>query len=120
MGCPFGCVEAHRKRAAAQRCAQYRRTVPGKTTKRQLNRKRYLIGLPEDPVPPSEVEIDLEEEVHKDPMVTYVRMVTSLIEDRWISLEEILEMLKRISRQLPLTRRRQVDYYIDQLNKGPP
>jgi len=47
-------------------------------------------------------------------------MVTSLIEGRFVSLDEIKEMLKKISRQRSLTRRRWVDYLVQQLNKDPP
>lgn len=54
------------------------------------------------------------------PIIEHVRMVTSLIEGRFVSIDEIREMLKKISRQHSLTRRRRVDYLVQQLNKDPP
>ena len=60
------------------------------------------------------------EESSKESIIEHVRMVTSLIEGREVSLEEIKEMLKKKERQRSLTRRRRVDYLVQQLNKDPP
>ena len=69
---------------------------------------------------PEAEEDDAPEECDKEPIIEHVRMVTSLIEGRFVSLDEIKEMLKKISRQHPLTRRRRIDYLVQQLNKDPP
>ena len=53
-------------------------------------------------------------------MLKYLRMVTSLIEGRRISMEEILIMLARIVRQRSMYRTRRIDYVLDYLNKHPP
>jgi hypothetical protein len=47
-------------------------------------------------------------------------MVTSLIEGREVSLDEIKEMLKQKRKQHSLTRRRRVDYLARHPNKDPP
>jgi len=47
-------------------------------------------------------------------------MVTSLIEERKVRLDEILKMLSRVLRQHSIGRRRRIDYIIRYLNKSPP
>jgi hypothetical protein len=84
-----------------------------------LNRKRYLVVTGERDEPKA-VEETAMEPSSGEPIIEYVRMVTSLIEGREVSLEEVKEMLKRNSRQHRLWRRRRVDYIVQQLNKGPP
>ena len=53
-------------------------------------------------------------------MVEYVRVVTSLIEERKVSREEVLQMLKKIMRQRSLVRERRIDYRIRALSEKPP
>jgi len=53
-------------------------------------------------------------------MVLYLVMVTSLIEGRVVSQEEILEMLARGLRQHSMARLRRVDYLVWHLNEKPP
>jgi hypothetical protein len=53
-------------------------------------------------------------------MVGYVRMVTSLIEARRVSEEEIVEMLVRAMRQHSIARRRRMDYVLAYLKKNAP
>jgi hypothetical protein len=52
--------------------------------------------------------------------VSYVRMVTSLIEARRVSEEEIVEMLVRAMRQHSIARRRRMDYVLAYLKKNAP
>jgi len=47
-------------------------------------------------------------------------MVTGLIEERKVSLAEILKMLSRVLRQHSIGRRRRIDYIVEYLNKSPP
>jgi hypothetical protein len=54
------------------------------------------------------------------PIVEYVRMVTSLIEGRQVSLAEVLEMLVRVVRQHRMVRTRRIDQIVAQLNEHPP
>jgi chromatin remodeling complex protein RSC6 len=53
-------------------------------------------------------------------MVSYVRMVTSLIEGRRVSRDEILRMLVRTLRQHSMARRKRTDYRVWYLNENPP
>jgi hypothetical protein len=47
-------------------------------------------------------------------------MLTSLIEGREVSLEEVVEMLLRAMRQHSIPRKRQIDQTVDRLNEHPP
>ena len=117
--CPFGCSAAHRRREASERSAVYYRTEEGRKKKSALNRKRYLVYSPEEPE--AAVKEDaMEEADREDSILEHVRMVTSLIEGREVSLEEIKEMLKKKGRQHSLSVQQRVDYLLDQLNKSPP
>jgi hypothetical protein len=49
-----------------------------------------------------------------------VRMVTSLIEERPVSEEEIVEMLQRMMRQHSIARRQRMDYVLAYLKKNAP
>jgi hypothetical protein len=53
-------------------------------------------------------------------MVLYLAMVTSLVERRRVSGEEIEELLARKMRQHSIARRRRMDYVVGELNKRPP
>ncbi len=120
LRCPFGCRESHRKQCSTQRSIEYYRNPKGRTQKRALNRKRYLVVKEEDAEPMAEVEEATEAEPLAEPIVDYVRSVTSLIEGRNVSRGEIAEMLGTISRQHRLWRRRRIDYVVEELNKDPP
>ncbi len=70
----------------------------------------------EAPIPP---ETTHRVSVHPA-MLQYLCMVTSLIEGRRVSMEEILIMLARIMRQRSMYRTGRIDYVLDYLNKHPP
>jgi hypothetical protein len=53
-------------------------------------------------------------------VLEYVRVVTSLIEGWQVSLEEILEMLRRAMRQRSFARERRIDYVVRTLKEDPP
>ena len=53
-------------------------------------------------------------------MVEYVRMVVSLIEARWVSRTEILQMLERVLRQHTMVRCRKIDHAVSWLHEHPP
>ena len=117
LGCPFGCREAHQKRQSNQRSTAYYQDEHGKEKKRQQNAKRRHGTVPvlvasgpsaEEPLP------------WPRPIVEYVRMVTSLIERRQVSLAEVLEMLTRVVRQHRMARTRRIDQVIARLNDHPP
>jgi len=84
-----------------------------------LNRKRYLV-YPGEEAEPETKEEAMDERDGKESIIEHVRMATSLIEGREVSLEEIKEMLKQKGKQHSLTRQRRVDYLARKLNKDPP
>jgi hypothetical protein len=53
-------------------------------------------------------------------MVSYLRMVTSLVEGRRVSVVEILEMLARAVRQHSMVRGRRIDYVLGHLRENAP
>jgi len=117
LGCPFGCREAHRRRQSSQRSTAYYQDEPGKEKKRQQNAKRRKTSLPITPprAPPSEAPLPWPR-----PIVEYVRMATSLIERREVSVAEVLEMLRRVLRQHRMVRTRRIDQIIARLHEHPP
>ncbi len=87
--------------------------------KRRHNRNRYLVNAQVDSKIKGEEKGALVGKWNR-PIVDHVRMFVSLIERRRVRRDEVVRMLKRISRQPRLTRRRRLDYVVRQLNKGPP
>ena len=119
LGCPFGCSEGYRRYAASRRSEAYYRTKEGRDKKRALNQKRYLLYHDGESEPEPEEDV-MSEESRKESIIEHVRMVTSMIEGREVSLDEIKEMLKKKERQRSLTQQRRVDYLDPQQNKDPP
>jgi hypothetical protein len=117
LGCPFGCAEAHRQRQSNQRSTAYYQDEPGKEKKRQQNAKRRKATSPAPPPMGPAAEEPLP---WPRPIVEYVRMVTSLIEGRQVSLAEVLEMLLRVVRQHRMVRTRRIEQVIARLNEHPP
>ena len=124
LGCPFGCQEAHRKQQSTRRSNEYYRSAAGKKKKSALNNTRR--HCPARTAEPSKTATDTmpEPQVASNglsaPIVEHVRMVASLIEQRWVSREEILSMLKKKMRQHSLGRRGKIDYMLRRLNANPP
>jgi hypothetical protein len=122
LRCAFGCREAHRQRASAQRSAAYYGDAKGKSIKSKLNQRRPRKYCA--PEPPSE-----RPQVLASPrrpaqwnrlMVEHVRMVASLIEGRRVSRRQVLAMLEKVLRQHTICRRRKIDQTVAWLNEAPP
>jgi len=114
LRCPFGCRDAHRRRRAARRSTAYYRTKEGRYKKKIQNGKRRRQAADAQPRPAAG------DNEYPDKMVGHVRMVTSLIEDRIVSRDEIVMMLRRGVRQHSLGRRLRIDYIVGYLNKASP
>jgi len=110
LGCPFGCSKEHRKRHSNQRSVEYYRTEEGKLKKKIQNGKRRK----------AEAKADPDEHRFDVGMVNYLRMITSMIEGRQVSVLEILAMLARAVRQHSIVRRRRIDYILQYLNERAP
>jgi hypothetical protein len=122
LRCPMGCREAHRKRRSTERSVAYYGTAEGKEKKKVQNGKRAGRGKGRAEAsrggreqPPEGEEIRLEAGI-----VSYVRMVTSLMEGRRVSVAEVGAMLQRAVRQHRMVRRRRIDYVVAYLKKNAP
>ena len=123
LRCPFGCSKEHCRRGSNKRSVEYYRTAEGKLKKQIQNGKRgkaeAKAGLGDGTqcdnagLAPDEPRFDAG-------MVRYLRMVTSLIEGRRVSLMDILAMLERAVRQHSMGRRRKIDYILQYLNQRAP
>ena len=122
LRCPFGCREAHRKQAAAQRSAAYYRDPEGKRKKSDLNQRRSSsASAHRSQTPARKVPTGQPPSVQAKPsIVEHVRMVVSLIEGRRVSRRAILRMLAQNLRQHTIARRRQIDQAVLWLNEHPP
>ena len=56
----------------------------------------------------------------KPSLVDYVRLLTSLIERRWVGREEVVAMLRRTLRQRSFARETRIDYALRFLKEAPP
>jgi hypothetical protein len=122
LRCPFGCKEAHRKRRSTERSVDYYGTDEGKVKKKIQNDKRSQAEARASDHAEVHPSLEVEREgIRLDAAtVDYVRMVTSLIEGRWVSEKEIVEMLVRLMRQHSIARRRRMDYVLAYLKKNAP
>jgi len=124
LRCPFGCREAHRRQRSNERSVEYYRTPEGKIKKKALNANRYKknfiknsCDFDKNSVDKEDVEEDVEknvefEDVDKEPVyykigeynlsnetLDYLSKITSFIEGRFVSPEDILSILKKKERQ---------------------
>jgi len=121
LGCPFGCREAHRKGQSTRRSVAYYRDPVGKRKKSALNQRRAKPSAPEpQPAAPDASVCQPGSAQWDEAMVEYVRMVSSWIEGRRVSRNEILEMLARVLRQRTMCRRRKIDQTVAWLKEHPP
>lgn len=122
LGCPFGCKEAYRKQRSTQRSVQYYGTEEGKTKKKiqNGNRRHGEARADHHRQLPSGRQLERAGVRLDAVMVGYVRMVTSLVEARRVSEDEIVEMLVRVMRQHSIARRRRMDYVLAYLKKNAP
>lgn len=122
LGCPFGCRQAHRQRASAQRSAAYYGDAKGKSIKSKLNQRRpRKYCAPEPPSDRPRAPGCRRRRLRWHPaMVEHVRMVASLIEGRRVNRRQVLAMLERVLRQRTICRRRKIDQTVAWLNEQPP
>ena len=94
----------------------YYRTKSGQLKKRVQNEKRRQSNRGKAPV----AEGESREGELNALIVEHVRIATSLIDGRRVSLMEIRKMLTRALRQHSLGYRKRIDYIIGHLNRGSP
>ena len=122
LRCPFGCREAHRKRASAKRSAAYYGDAEGKVRKSLINQRRPAKAPATRPPsePPGVPAPRLSPLKGSPEIVEHVRVVASLIEGRRVSRRQVLAMLAKNLRQHSMVRRRKIDQAVAWLNKEPP
>lgn len=121
LGCPFGCKDAHRRLRSTVRSVEYYRTGEGKLKKGIQNGKRVKVtskaGLRDGK---TQGDLVVDGRGFDADMVSYLRMVTSLVEGRPVSTGEVLEMLERAVRQHSMVRARRIDYVLAHLWENSP
>jgi len=119
LRCPFGCREAHRRKRATQRSTAYYQTENGKVKKKRHNAKRGRTTDPStEPEKPEDKEADEAADLEFDEgMVEHLRVQTSLIEEREVTREETIEMLKRVMRQRSMAAETRRDYVVRTLKE---
>jgi len=122
LRCPFGCREAHRKQASAQRTAAYYREPKGRKKKAALNqRRRDQEAAGPSQTPGRKVPASKPPSVQANPVIVeHVRMVVSLMEGRRVSRRAVLRMLAQKRRQHIMVRRARIDQAVLWLNEQPP
>lgn len=120
LGCPFGCKEAHRKQRSTERSVEYYGTEEGKLKKKIQNGNRSQGEVRTDHQVRRGRQLKQDGRQFDGDTVRYVRMVTTQIERRRVSEEEIVEMLVRAMRQHSIARRRRMDYVLAYLKKNAP
>ncbi len=119
--CPFGCREAHRKQQSTRRSVAYYRDPTGKKKKSALNQRRAKPSVhgPKAAAPGASGPRQGSARWN-GAMVEHVRMVSSWIEGRRVSRQEILTMLAKVLRQHSMCRRRKIDQAVAWLREHPP
>jgi hypothetical protein len=120
LGCPFGCREAHRRKASSERGAAYYRTESGRTKKRALNGRRGGGGDPATAPERQSPAAGPEEMGFDATIVEHVRVVVSLVEGFRVSRGEVLGMLRRTLRQRSILEEGRIDYVLRWLREHPP
>jgi len=105
--CPFGCREVRRKRKSIERSTAYYRTPEGKIKKRQQNARRQGRRQAFEPDP-------------DQPVIIHLKVVTSLIEGRAVTVSEVFSMVRRILRQHSIEWIREACYDAPYLDNPPP
>ena len=122
LRCAFGCREAYRKQAAAQRTAAYYREPRGKKKKAALNqRRRDQEAARKGQTPRGKTSAGKPPSIQANAVILeHVRMVVSLIEGRRVTRRAILQMAAKNRRQHTMVRRRKIDQAVLWLNEHPP
>jgi len=102
LRCPFGCRQTHRKRSSTKRSVEYYQNREGKGKKQLLNGRRNQKAYPEQ----QRSEAGREGAVCPDATgLVYLQTVISLIEQRRVSMKEIVSLLRKKMRQHSIGKR---------------
>jgi len=130
LRCPFGCRQYHRRKSSKERSAKYYRSEKGKKKKKALNERRYKLTEADDgredlaaegPSKQQGAVTDHKIDFIQDKgILSYIQMVIGLIEGRYVSMDEILKMLQKISRTHRIDRHRRFVYAFAYPRQRPP
>ena len=120
LGCPFGCREAHRKQRPRGAVPPITAIPRAGKRRSDLNQRRPRKDCAPGRPGPAQPRSKPRSAPWNQVMVEHVRMVSSLIEGRWVSRKQILEMLARVLRQHTMCRRRKIDQAVAWLKEHPP
>ena len=115
LGCPFGCRQTHRRKNAIRRSIEYYRSPEGKVKKKYLNAGRSSQNRLPEPDSEENCVCTVDDET-----VEHIRLVTSLVESRWVGLAEIYAMLEGILRQHSIDWSIKLSYGVPSLQEKPP
>jgi hypothetical protein len=123
MRCPFGCRQAHREENSKKRSAEWYRSEKGRKKKKALNRRRSRQSLSdygskylanEESSPPQGHIVEDDIQVVRDIVtLSYIQMLISVIEGRFVSLDEVLTMLRKKVRQRSIDNQKRFIYAIN-------
>jgi hypothetical protein len=118
---PFGCSQAHRKRESTRRSVDYYRSPEGKLKKRiQNSRRRRQVPAEQQPPEAPAQQAATPQASWPTSIVEHVRTLSTFIEARPVTTDEVIEMLYNVLRQHSMVRRRKVDHIVNQLHQAPP
>jgi len=132
LGCPFGCSEKHRKDGSTKRSTAYYQTPEGKEKKKQLNaraRNKANQTTVQQKEPSSQnkniseepLTLDENKTINPDKkMLHYLQCIFNLIDQQFLSYQQILDLLNRKIRQHHLRMRKEIEYVIDYCRNKPP
>jgi hypothetical protein len=112
LRCPFGCRQAHHKKNSTKRSIEYYRSKEGKIKKKALNERRSHGTSKSE-------HNSKNESAHDEVTVHYIQTLIGLIEGRWVSMDEVLVMLKNILRQHSIGKGKRFVYAFQYSRWGP-
>lgn len=117
MGCPFGCRQAHRREGEIKRSREYYQSKAGKIKKSYLNARRKQSRPAEQSAENETPRMDCG--VDKT-IIFHIQKVTSLIEGRSIGLQDIINLINKLLRQLSFEKRKKIGYVARYHENRPP
>jgi hypothetical protein len=117
LGCPFGCRQAHRREGEIKRSREYYQSEAGKIKKSYLNARRRQSQSAEHSVKNETPRLDCGVD---QTLVFHIQKVTSLIEGRSIGLQDIINLINKLLRQLSFEKRKKIGYAARYHKNRPP
>jgi len=142
LGCPFGCSQSHRQRQSTKRSSAYYQTDEGKDKKKRLNANTQKETKSEteeqkgtstqnkttnteqhaiDDKPSEQNTSEESQAINPDnKMLHYLQCLFNLIEQQFLTYQQIISLLNKKIRQHSLRKRKEMDYVIDYCCNKPP